>query len=340
MRLPKIGLGLALLVGLAALTQAAPLDLKNVPADAKWLVHVDVDAIRASTVAKQVWHKGLEMHKDAEKHLAQLHDRLGLDIRHDLHGVTLYGKKFVEHTGVAIVNAKMDQKLLLDKAAKAPDHKVTKFGSYDLHSWTAKHHGHTRTVWGAFYKPDWLVFASSEGELKAALERLDGNGPELDKHSPLAGRVRPGATFLARAVGLAESDLPTRCVVAKQVESARVSMGEHEGESFFYAKIVFNSAETADQVRAVVEGFKALAGLHTGDDPQAKKLVDALHVTLRDRTLRLHWTAAAGDVWQQIEKHAKWMAEHHGKTGWPWPQKPDGKKAPQEKPKDKPAEKP
>ncbi len=32
---------------------AAPLELKQVAADAKWLAHLDVDAIRASTVAQK-----------------------------------------------------------------------------------------------------------------------------------------------------------------------------------------------------------------------------------------------------------------------------------------------
>ena len=38
----------AALALLTAVGQAAPLDSKNVAADAKWVVHVDVDAVRDS----------------------------------------------------------------------------------------------------------------------------------------------------------------------------------------------------------------------------------------------------------------------------------------------------
>ena len=68
---------------------------------------------------------------------------------------------------------------------------MTKFESYDLHSWTAKHHGQGRTVWGAFYKADRLVFASSMDELKGALAVLEGKSPGADD-SPPEGRRQAG----------------------------------------------------------------------------------------------------------------------------------------------------
>ena len=62
--------------------------------------------------------------------LDKLREKIGLDVCKDLHGVTAYGMEPGKHTGVLIVHAKVDQKLLLQKAEKAPDHKVTKFESY------------------------------------------------------------------------------------------------------------------------------------------------------------------------------------------------------------------
>ena len=45
----------AALALLAAVGQAAPLDTKNVAADAKWVVHVDVDAVRDSLVVQKAF---------------------------------------------------------------------------------------------------------------------------------------------------------------------------------------------------------------------------------------------------------------------------------------------
>ena len=40
------------LLSCAAVAQAGPVNFKSVPADAKWLAHVDVDAARSSTVVR------------------------------------------------------------------------------------------------------------------------------------------------------------------------------------------------------------------------------------------------------------------------------------------------
>ncbi len=313
-----LGVGLALAAGLGfvAAARAEPLNLAQVSGDAKWVGHLDVDALRASTVVNKAWKKGLEIRKDAQARLDKLREKIGMDITKDVHGVTAYGKEPGKETGVLIVHAKLDQKFLLDKAEKAPDHKVEKFGAYDLHSWTAKHHGKTRTVWGAFYKSDRLVFASGMDELKDALQVLEGKSPGAGD-SPLHGDVKPGTTLLFRATGLRKFDLSKKCPFAKYVEAFRFSMGENDGKSFFSAKVVAKNEEAAEDLGEVVEGFKALADLHVGDDAKAKKLVDALHVTTHGKALSIHWTASANEVWNMVEKHAKWLAEHHGMMGWP-----------------------
>jgi len=55
-----LGVGLALAAGLGwtASARAEPLDPAQVSAEAKWLAHLDVDAMRASTVVQRAWKKG------------------------------------------------------------------------------------------------------------------------------------------------------------------------------------------------------------------------------------------------------------------------------------------
>ena len=69
------------------------------------------------------------------------------------------------------------------------------------------------------------------------------------------------------------------------------------------------SAEAVGQVKAIVEGGKAMATLHIQNDPQAKKLIDALEVKAEDKTLSLRWRAPANDVWDAMQKCIKKMGE-------------------------------
>jgi hypothetical protein len=319
----SVALALAEVLGFACLAQAAPLDLKQVAADAKWLVHVDVDAVRACAVVQKGWEKCMAMDKNAEKHLDMLRDQIGMDLRTDLHGLTFYGKEVGQHTGVLIVHAKADQHKLLEMAKMAPEYKAIKSGPLEIHTWTHKHGTMTVTVAGAFLTPDVMVFASCPEELKAALAVLAGKAHGVGPDSALAGKVLPGSTVVARATGIAQAKLPCKSPLATQIESARIAMGENNGESFFRAKANMTNTEVVGQIKTIIDGGIAMAKLHAGNDELGKKLIKGLKVAAEGKTLNIAWSASAGDVWAMMEKiskdieahHKKMEAFHHGAKG-------------------------
>ena len=302
----------AVLALLAAVGQAAPLNSKNVAADAKWVVHIDVDAVRDSQVVKKAFETCPKL-KDSGKHFDMIRGISGVDLRKDVHGITLYGRDVEKPHGVAIVFATVNQKLLLGLAAKIGDHKATKHGSIEIHSWTIKHGSKTHTLAAASFKPDVLVFADSVDGVAAAIDVLDGKSAGItDAKSPLGMRVKPGTILLARAIAIRPD---TRCPVLKQAESFRIALGEHDGKSFYRAQLVMKSPEAAAQVKAVNDGFQAAVSLHCGDDADVMKLVKGLKASVKDNTVRIRWDASADDVWNMAQKLAKKAAEYMEKHG-------------------------
>ena len=147
--------------GWVGLVRAEPLDLKQVSADAKWVAHIDVDAMRASTVLQKAHEQMLKQHPEAEKHLTEVREMWKFNPCTDMQGATFYDTQIKKGSGVAIVYAKVDQQLMLEKAKQAPEHRVVTYGNYELHSWThAKGSKHQRGMTGTFYKPDVLVLAT------------------------------------------------------------------------------------------------------------------------------------------------------------------------------------
>ena len=78
-------------------------------------------------------------------------------------------------------------------------------------------------------------------------------------------------------------------------------------------------------MKSIIEGGKALAAVHFGESPQAKKLIEALHVKAKDDKLILRWKASVSDVWEMIEKHGKWIMEQHAKRHAPQGPKKEAK---------------
>ena len=316
----SIGLAVAVILCSAALLRAEPVNFSQVSADAKWVAHLDLDAVRASTVLPKVREKILEKHKEAAEHLEKFKEIWKFNPCTDLHGVTLYGRQIKKDTGVAIVHAKVDQQALLEKAKAAPDHRTSTYGKYELHTWIhAKGTKHERTMTGVFFKPDTIIFGGSTAEVMAALDVLDGKQPNVvGKSSVLAAAVPPGAIVVARAVGLADADLPCKSPLAKQAESFSMAVGENKGESFVAATLAVKDAAVAKQMKAVVEGGIAVASLVHGNDADAMKLIGAAKVSVSDKTVSLEWRVPAEAVLAHAQKMCAKMAEkgwpHHG----PW----------------------
>jgi hypothetical protein len=296
----------ALVLMMAAAAQAAPFQSKDIAADSKWVIHVDVDAIRDSYIVKKIFETCPQL-KDAGKHFDKIRDKVGLDLRKDLHGITLYGPDADKKHAVAIVYATVDQKLLLEKAEKASDHLVRKHGDFEIHSWSMKHGSKSETAAGAFYKSDAVVFASNAEHVGKAIDVLDGSAKGITApNSPLGGRAIAGATVIIRAFDLPADE---HCPLMKQTKSIRVAMGENNGKSFYRVRLVMKNAESAEQLKTIAEGFKAMASLRFSGEPDMMKLVNGLTIALRDGTINVRWEAPVEDVWTAAEKMAKKAGE-------------------------------
>jgi hypothetical protein len=309
-------------LGLACAAQAAPLDIKQVPAGATWVVHVDVDAIRASTVAQKAYAQCLEKHKDRVEVALELIKRtVGMDLCKDLHGLTAYGPKVGQEKGVLLVFANFDQQMLGKLVKLAPDFKTTKHGQYTIGSWTHKDRRGPRPAAGAFWKPGVTVLSGTVPDVELALDVLDGKKPSL----PGKVEIPAGATVAARAWGLANVELPGKCPLPKQIEEFCFAMGENEGQSFLMAQVKTKSPDVAQDIAKIIEGGKALAGLRHLGDAAAAKIIDQFKVSASDNTVKIDFHAPAADVWAHLQKVIKDVKHMHGHHAKP-PAKHEGKK--------------
>jgi hypothetical protein len=315
-----LGLAMAAVLGMTGVLRAAPLDLKQVSADAKWAVHVDYDIAKGSTLLQKVYPLIVKEHPQIESRLAEIREQWSFDPDTDLHGVTIYGRQFKQGEGVAIVCAKANEQLLLEKAKQAPGHKASTHGKYELHTWThAEGSKHQRNMTGTFYKPDVLVFGNSEDEVGAALDVLDGTKPNFaDKEPSLAGAIPTGTVLFIGGRDLSELKVPEQslaAVPAKLTDSLMVAIGENDGKAFLSGILNAKQSDAAEKLKAIVEGHRAWAALKHGNEPETMKILDALKVAVDDKKLTVEWTVPADEFWAHLQKHWDEISKnlrHHG----------------------------
>ena len=89
-----------------------------------------------------------------------------------------------------------------------------------------------------------------------------------------------------------------------------MAMGEHDGKSFYHASAGDEDIRDRGQVKAIVDGFKALGTLRFSGDADVMKLVNGLKTTVSGSTVQTSWEVSTDDVWTVIEKVGKKIEEH------------------------------
>lgn len=292
---------LVVAVAICGRLSAEPLDRKQLPADVRWFVHVDLDAARQSEVGKTV--RSLWLSKAVpQRWLEEFRDATGSDAVNDFHGVTVFNSSFEPDQGIAIIRGEVDQARVLALVSGLPDHRTEMHGSYELHLWTDPRTD--RTSAGAFHDKKTVVLGSDADAVRAELDLIDGKGKGLaGERSPLA-EPAPAGTFIELAArGLSSApDLPFESPIVKQCQDLSISLGEKEGRTFLHGRLVINSAEVAGQVRALLDGMRAFAMLKARENPTTIRLLSAVQVTADDRAVRVEWEAANEDVARGIRQ--------------------------------------
>ncbi len=306
-------LSAVIVLGLSPLVNAGPLDLKQVPADAKWVVHVDVDALRESTVVQKAHELAEPSHREICERVFAIAGLFGANPKQHLRGITLYGGMLGKPEGVMIVHSDFNRGLLEGTIKLAPDYHSDRYDSHELHSWRPQllaFKGVQGKISAAFYRTNVLVMGGTEDELKRGLDVLDGKRPGLaGTRNTLSEAVPAGTVFLLRAIGPAEPSLADLLGFLKDTDSMSIAVGEYQGEVFKEGRLVVKTPDAARRVVAAAQGVIAIVGLRLGSDAEAMKLLRALNATTVDTSVTVTARAPAEAVCAQVEKLAAQIAQ-------------------------------
>ena len=267
---------------------SAPLNRKQMPADVKWFIHLDAEAARNSYTGQALIR---QMRDDpiARQLLAKAKSQLNLDPVQDLYGLTVYGTELTPEAGVLVVRGKLDHERLLSLARTGADFSSEDYRSHVLYSWNDGGH----RTYGVLVDEQTILIGREPEPVKRALDALDGSTAVLSNmKSPLAQAPPPGSIIEAGAEGLAEARSVTiESPVLRLSEYGVFSAGENAGMAFCHAIDVTRTPAVADNVKAMVNGFRAFAQL--SGDPDVTTLLAPLKVSSDDRKVQIEWQMPA-----------------------------------------------
>jgi hypothetical protein len=294
---------------------AGPLDHGRVAADARWVVHLDVEALLRTTLGQTIAREALG--PKLEEPTAALKQQFGFDFDwRRIRSVTLYGSAFGapdKLDGVMLVDTDMDvaggMEAALAKLAAA-GHSSPR----QLERLEDRPAPLYRLVGEVFVAPDpgkpVIVGKVREATLKAR-QVLSGGAPNLNKASGFGAFCQPGDGFFFVAAAQGFSDaapFPPQAQVLKMADGFRLQLGEVATDVRANLALSARTAESAQQVQQIVQGLLALAMLTQADNQDLQTLLQGTRVSRSERIVTLNLTLPSSMLSQkfveeQLRKH-------------------------------------
>jgi hypothetical protein len=296
--------------------RATPPDPNYVPADAKWLVHVDVDRLSKTQTYEILMQQAEREEGNVREKLAKVGEALGTRFPDDLHGLTLVGRGFDANSAVLVVRGKLDKDRLLGMAKSMPGYSSVMHGTVEVSTWAGAKQA--ESVSGAFLADDVLVLGRTPADVRRMLDLAAGREKPAAADGLLAGAATADASDATGVMaylagdGLAELQRkhPVSPLIA-QVSSARLALSERGEDLTLKAVLNVTSPDIAKQVKGALEGFKALMGLAALDDSgdvQAKAVAEIAQratVSAEASTVTLDWPMPVARVRELVQQDNK-----------------------------------
>ena len=281
-------------------TMAVPLNQGHVAADAKWVLHVDVDSLKATQVG-QILMQRLTSGQENNK-LNALAAMLGTDLRKDLSGVTLFSVSDREEDGVVVLNGHFNT-TQLDTLVKAnKDYSETKVNGVTLREWTDEKKN--KKSYGAILSDKTIVMSGSDMAIKAALTAIGGSGPSLavKKNSALDLDGANSAVVIAAADMANIKSKKPNAQTFKQAKSGAASVSEQGADMVGHVTLQTDSVENAQHMADAVRGIIALVQLDEKTDQKTKAAIAATKVDLKGSTLDVTLRMPAQTLADAVQK--------------------------------------
>lgn len=237
---------------LTATAGAAPIILTDIPSDAKWMVHLDMDAMHESQSGQRIQSEIEHQHGDQIKAIARV---TSVNPLTDISGLTIFGDQIGSNRSVVLIYGKSDRAHIADVVGGADGHLQDAKHGFQTHQWNEG--DKARSL--AFVRDDLMVFSESGLLWNRALESIAGEIPRNADEFFTASDETP----LVVAFGNMDSlEFPADLArMLQRAKSIRIAVTERGSALETRLKVEAADVATADKIMRLMDGVLAFAEL-------------------------------------------------------------------------------
>ncbi len=289
-------------------------DSVSVPADSKFLVHVDIGAFKKTPIGARLFEMAKrealkEIGDDDDNDFEELKEALGFDPFTELDAITIVGADFKKPEDHMHVVLRMRETVgnLEDLMATMPDYDSSEYGDHTIHSASPDE---KQRMFGAVHtdgkRVKRVVAARTRKAVRNLLDMLDGKIRKASK-----------AVKLSRAEGqfvhIELLDIPRENIgrgpqanIARLVQGLSLKVGSDGDDLAMSVAVTTKEEKQAKQVRQMIQGLTAMIQLvddgGEGENlQQAKEFLENLKVKRKGNVVQIRLTVPEADVVDLIE---------------------------------------
>ena len=261
--------------------KASSLQKSIVPAEALWVVHVDLIKFKASRLGDIVLNKidalGL---KDK---IGKFQKQFKMDLLNDIDGVTAIGLGKDEEDIVVCLKGNLNKDFLLGLLGMEDSHQEIPYGKYTLHNWD-------KDEFGAFVDDDLVLFAQKKNALTRVLDVISGKKADISSSSLMAYLKKvPSNAFVSAMVkdisAIAKEE--TDVFVFKKMKSALLTLAEVKENLDLRLDFMVDTQEDANNIENAIKGLIALANMHLSEEDSALRIPKNIVISTKKNKVQI-----------------------------------------------------
>ena len=274
----------------ACLAMAGSFDASLVSRDANWVMHIDFSALRASTIGESLLAR--DVPADVQQQWQRAEQMLGMDLRKDLHAVTMYGSAVGQDDVVVWIQGKLDPGTLASQLENMDGYQRLDHGSHVVHSWVdAPGEMDASRVYGVAVDGGRGVLGPSEALILKALQVMDGTLPNVTDGGISVATLTGSGLLMAATADLRHADLSANPMLAQAGSNARnfrMDIREADGMLGVRMAVQQGSVQDAQQAMEMLNGFKMMGLMQLQQqNPDLAALLQAIAINRNEDTLLL-----------------------------------------------------
>jgi hypothetical protein len=306
----RIALIVPLCLSLLHPAVAGSIPTQEIPADAKWLLHLDAGQFRASKVGGYFITEMLE--KQLSRPMQELQTKFKLDVNLEkiiggINSITIYGTDYQsaqDHAVLLIRTSPEIEKILVGFLAgmalagtNAPV-QVTQSQEGNVSFYDIKNAAYCAVLPGKV-----IAVGRSREITEKAAKVLAGQAPALTSGAAFGGfgDTKEAFFFLGVAEGFnAGNGLPPQAKLLQVADAGRVAVGEDAKQLFLNLALRGKTPEAVMQMQQVMQGILAIGSLSQPQDKDVAQLLQSVKVSTTDNFVNVHVEYPADRAIEQL----------------------------------------